>query len=284
MKRGGLALVGLLATVAAIAHPSHAEEIDACIAAADKGQDLRDTHKLVEALEEFRKCAAASCPAVVQKGCSKWADEAEQDIPTVVLSAKDGAGNDLFDVSVLVDGTPFADKLEGVAQPIDPGAHVFRFVRRDGTVAEKQLLISEGRRNRVISATFGSPMGSSGRDRALPKTTPWRSAGWVTLGVGIAGLAIGAIFTGLTLSDKNAADCSAGGACTRYGEISSAKVTAVASGVGYVGGAVLVGSGTVLLLYPLAPREARAAAPRAKVALTPTVGRDGLRILLEGTF
>src|SRR5580658_4532403 len=92
--------------------PAFADETAACEAAVSKGQELRDAHKLVEAREQFRICAAPACPAVMRSDCTNWIDEADRAIPTVVLSAKDASGDDLLDVSVSLDGAPLTAKLD----------------------------------------------------------------------------------------------------------------------------------------------------------------------------
>src|ERR1700733_10293046 len=95
---------GFLVPAILVAAPAFADEKAACLDAASKGQRFRDTHKLVEAREQLRVCAAAQCPAVVQSDCANWLADVEKALPSVVLSAKSGTGVDLVDVTVSVDG------------------------------------------------------------------------------------------------------------------------------------------------------------------------------------
>jgi hypothetical protein len=88
------ARVSKLAGVAT-AKTSAAQDKAACLDAADKGQQLGSAHKLIEARDKFRVCAAAGCPAVVQGDCAGWLDAVEKDLPNVVPLAKDDAGNGL---------------------------------------------------------------------------------------------------------------------------------------------------------------------------------------------
>ena len=115
-----------------VARGALADEKAACLDASSKGQTLRDQHKLVEARQQLRVCAAGGCPSVVQTDCAAWLADVEKAIPTVVLAAKNGAGADLFDVKVSVDGQPLASRLDGQALPLDPGPHAFRFEGADG--------------------------------------------------------------------------------------------------------------------------------------------------------
>src|SRR4051794_5488755 len=99
-------LFALLLVSSAIAETALAADKTVCLDAASKGQASRDKHALIEAREQFRACAAAQCPAVVQRDCASWLVEVEQNLPTVVVTAKDGTGGDLVDVKVVVDGRP----------------------------------------------------------------------------------------------------------------------------------------------------------------------------------
>src|SRR5262249_13965446 len=99
-----------LATTAALA-----DDKAACLQAASKGQRMRAQHDLVGARDQFRACAAAGCPAIVQRDCATWLTEVDKALPTVVVTAKDAAGADLVNVSVSVDGQPLLTKLDGRA-------------------------------------------------------------------------------------------------------------------------------------------------------------------------
>ena len=121
MKTG--AWLGALVAAGLMAAPSRADDKAACLDAASKAQSLRDAHKLVEAREQLRACAAARCPAVVQNDCATWLVEVERALPTVVLAAKNTAGADLVDCSSgqvskeekpvygRLFQTPFSDKV-----------------------------------------------------------------------------------------------------------------------------------------------------------------------------
>ena len=59
--------------------------------------------------------------------CSQRIDAIDAAMPTLILAAKDGAGNDLSVVTVSMDGAPLASTLDGRPVAIDPGEHAFRF-------------------------------------------------------------------------------------------------------------------------------------------------------------
>ena len=143
-----LLLPTLLASSAALADGTPAAPADtkaACLDAATKGQRFRDTHKLVEAREQLRVCAAAQCPGVVQTDCANWLAEVDKALPSVVLAAKNGAGGDLVDVRVSVDGQPLVAKLDGQAVPMNAGLHTFHFEGTAGVV-DQQVVVLPSRR------------------------------------------------------------------------------------------------------------------------------------------
>jgi hypothetical protein len=250
---------GLLGAVVALSLlvPARALAADddktACLDAAAKGQHLRDTHKLLQAREQLRRCGASTCPMVVQSDCAGWLAAVEKALPTVVLSAKSGAGADLFDVKVSVDGQPLATKLDGQAIPMDPGPHIFHFEGADGTSVDQQMLVREGEQSQSAAVVLGAPPAT-----ALPATPPtspesggssssWNTVGWITGGVGVASLAVGTVFGVIAMGDKNSAHCS-NNLCDP-GTSSGIKSAALVSDIGWFAGGVLLASGAALVLF-----------------------------------
>jgi hypothetical protein len=268
--------------------PAFADEKAACFEAAGKGQTLRDAHKLVEARVQFRICAAATCPPAVQTDCTGWLGDADKAVPTVVLSAKDVSGEDAFDVSVSLDGTPVAARLDGAAIPVDPGPHTFRFQWPDGTTVDRQTLVPEGQKAMVVSAVRAAaptappqPV-STAPAVAKPSDGPWHTIGWIVGGVGVAGIGLGVAFTAVTLSDKSAAQCNSAGVCSKYSSVSSARSAAPVAGTGLIGGSALVLAGAALLLFTRESTEAPAQARDLHVA--PMIAREANGVSLIGTW
>lgn len=111
MKR--LFFYGLLVQTVLVAGVASAGDKARCLDAATKGQRLRDAHKLLDARVQLRICAAAECPAVVQSDCAHWLAEVEHALPSIVITARNGAGADLVEVTVSVDGQPLMSRLDG---------------------------------------------------------------------------------------------------------------------------------------------------------------------------
>jgi hypothetical protein len=285
MKTGFL--LGLLLPTALVATAAFADDKAACLDAASKGQRFRDAHKLVEAREQLRICAAAQCPAVVQSDCASWLADVEKALPSVVLTAKNGAGADLADVKVSVDGQPLVSKLDGQAVTMNAGTHTFHFEGTDGTSIDEQVLVKEGEKNQTVAAVLGaapaptpppsqgaeSPSNSGGTSR------PWRTVGWALGGVGVVGLGIGTAFGIIAIGDKSAAHCNANNVCDP-GTVSGIKSAALVSDVGWIAGGVLLASGAALVLF--APRESHE--PAAGVRLAPVVTARGGELVAGGSW
>src|SRR5438128_2056749 len=75
-----------------------------CKQAAERAQMYRNEGKLLSARDELHQCVLPACPAVVRSYCTRWFEELEADLPTIVLKVRDGEGNDLSDATVSIDG------------------------------------------------------------------------------------------------------------------------------------------------------------------------------------
>jgi hypothetical protein len=279
--------VALVASTLFVARASFAEDKLACLAATEKGQNLRADHKLVEARQQFLVCARPQCPSVVQQTCGGWLADLDRSLPTVVLTAKDGGGADLVDVTVTVDGQPLVAKLEGDAVPVDPGRHVFHFSRPDGSQLDMPMLVKEGKKNQEVAVVIPNVASAPGTG------STWKTVGWVLGGIGVAGVVAGAVAGGVAIADNGSAHCNATGNDCLAGPLSSAKMAAAAADVGLIAGGVLLAGGVALVL--LAPtHEAGHESGHASgenhatrsiaVSLVPVVGRSSGGFALGGSF
>lgn len=291
-----LAPLAVLATLSLTlsSAPARADDKAACLDAASKGQSLRDQGKLVEAREQFRRCAAQGCPTMVVTDCGGWLSDVEKNIPTIVVTAKDGSGNDLVDVQVTVDGQPLLSKLTGEALPMNPGAHTFHFATAGGTSTDRQVLVKQGDKNQEVSAVLGAP--AAAPPPATPATpavapaspaTPspatssgsgWKTAGWVLGGLGIVGIGVGAVFGIVAMGDKSGAHCDANNFCDP-GPLDSGRSAATGADVGFIAGGALLAGGIVVLL--LAPSDS---GTTGSLHVTPLVGSGVGGASLGGSF
>jgi hypothetical protein len=267
-------LLGLLLPASLVATAAFADDKAACLDAAAKGQRFKDTHKLVEAREQLRVCAAAACPAVVQSDCANWLAEVEKALPTVVVTAKSGAGADLVDVTVTVDGQPIVSKLDGQAIPMNAGPHTFHFEGADGTL-DQQVVVTEGEKSQKVAIVLGAPP-------PAPDTggsSTWKTVGWVLGGVGVAGLGVGTVAGIIAMGDKNNAGCNSSNVCNQ-GTTGAIKSTALISDIGWIAGGVLLAGGAALVLF--APGGSHDATSGLRVA--PVVTASGGAMVMGGSF
>jgi hypothetical protein len=273
----------LVAVFLSFGRASFADEKTECLAAASRGQTLRDAHSLVEARVQFQACARRECPAIVQTDCGAWLDAVERTLPSVVLSAKDGAGHDVLEAKVEIDGKPLVQRLDGHAVPVNPGLHSFRFEQADGTSATAQVLVKEGKTQGVevvlqaataVAVKGGEPSAAAAPAEAVTpvasrRGSAQRAMGLVVGGVGIVGLAVGG---GIALDAKSKDNTAGAEPRTLAAQMTSqdAQSEGNKGTVVFVTGAVVAAAGVVLWLT----------APSARVA----VGTDGSEVLLKGVF
>jgi hypothetical protein len=153
----GLAAVSVGGRAALAADPTTLE----CLTSYEDSLALKNHHQLVAARARLLSCSSASCPAEVRAECVRRGRDVEAAMPTVVFEVKDAAGASLVDVTVTVDGDRLAEHLDGSALSVDPGAHTFVFEAAGQPSVQRQLVMSEGqkdRRERVMFAAAGGPV------------------------------------------------------------------------------------------------------------------------------
>jgi hypothetical protein len=277
--------VSLAASPARAADPTKQE----CVEANDAAQDLRQSGKLRRAREKLAICASASCPGVVRDDCTQRLAELDSAMPHVVFAAKDGAGNDLMDVKITIDGARLADRLDGSSLKVDPGLHVFVFAWEGHPSVTKKLVLAEhdqGRREVVVFGsaetprlTSASPAAASSGDSGLPRKAIAFGVG----GTGIAGLVVGSIFGAVASSKWSAAKSECGPGCgpmaPAQGDKNTASSDAAISTVAFIVGGVLAAGGVVV--YVTAPSGST---PGTGMQLAPSIGRDSGGLLVGGSF
>lgn len=280
-----LAVLGF-AALAGAADPSATE----CIAANDKAITLRDEHHLIEARAAFLTCASASCPAEVRDECAGRVADVNNALPTIVFEAKDGAGNDLAAVTVTMDGQPFVGTLQGDTVPVDPGTHTFVFETAGQAPQTRQLLVFEGAKGRHELITFGGGK-ELPADVGAPSThgsgTAQRILGWTGVGLGVAGIVVGAVFESAKSSKVSDRDkICPNGNCppanlaadqARSSQLTNdARTDATLAVVGFVAGGVLA-AGALVLVFTAPSGE-------SKTAFSPLLGPGLGGLLVRHSF
>jgi hypothetical protein len=239
-----------------------------CLTANDKSISLRNERKLLASRKELLGCAASTCPAEVRKECMRRIDQVNASLPTVVFEAKDGTGNDLTAVKVIMNGELLVDKLDGSALTLDPGAHNFTFEAPGQPPITKQLVIREGQKDRREVLQFGTPPATPAPGAApIAKTTPnpaietsvdqvtsstggtQKVLALVAGGVGVVGVGVGTIFGLQSMSKNNDATAKCPGACSDQAGVelwNEARSAGNISTIGFVVGGVGLATGAIL--------------------------------------
>lgn len=259
---------------------SFADDKAVCLGAASKAQRFRAAHKLVEAREQLRLCAAAECPAVVQSDCVSWLAEVEAGIPTVVVTATDEAGRERFDVEVSLDGHLLASQLRGDALAVNPGPHALHVAASDGAALDQSIVVNEGIKNQNIAVVLPSKLGAGAARANRESPSAWPTVGWIAGAVGVIGLGIGGVFGVKAISDKNGAHCDSSNACDA-GPLGDANNSATVSTAAFTAGGVLVAAGAAILLF--APSRAGGTS-QASLRIGPLVGGHETGLLFGGSF
>jgi hypothetical protein len=252
MPRVGRAAIAGAVAAALWGRPTRAAEPtekDACIQAAEKGQELRDDQKFALARESFSRCARESCPAVIRVDCSGWLGQIDDKVPTIVLAAEDPAGRDVMDVEVTLDGEPLSSSLDGKPIRVDPGAHKLRFEASGFLPVDQDIVATPGEKNRPITARLvarphdePAPLPATPAPPPVPVRRSISAAAWVFGGVAVAAFASEAYFGISAMNDLNR-DLGAGGCAPHCGQSEQSAIRTksaiadVSLGVGLASGA-----------------------------------------------
>ena len=236
------------------------EHAKGCVDAYTQAQQLRNARKFVEARSALRVCVQTSCSEFIVKDCTRWLDEVQTSLPSVVPAATDDAGNDVPGVAVSMDGAVLTEHIEGRSIEIDPGPHTFTFTTSDGKKVNKQLVVSEGEKDKRVVAVFEKPESAApAASPAAPAATaptgerehaapPWRTVALVTAGLGVIGLGVGSALGIEALSGKSSAGCADENGqtvCHNSGTLASAQQSGNLSTAFFVAGGVLTAAGLV---------------------------------------
>ena len=211
-------------------------------------------------------------------------------IPSILIQLEGAAPGD---VTISVDGQPIASALVGEKLPADPGERVIAALRGTERV-QTTVKLTEGQHQTAVlrfverasappavaanppPSTTPEPKATGPLAHSPPTPTPvtaappveatplapasgrstTRTLGWVGVGVGGAGLALGAVTGAMLLGRKGELQDSA--SCHDYkclpsksSDVSSFNTLRTVSGVGLIAGGVLLGAGVGLLLVPV---------------------------------
>jgi hypothetical protein len=283
----------------ALASRTASADLTACIASSEHAISLRRSGKLGAARRELALCSATTCPEEVRTDCTRRIEAVNSAMPSLVVRASDGAGNDLTAAELRIDGTPVASMLDGRPLEIDPGEHTVRVEARGLRPAERKLVVGEGEKNRHESFVLGAPppvvVVPPPPPTPVERGLDTRRKLAVTTGViGLAGLGAGGVLGGLAASEwSNAkrditaqASCASAAVCPAHNnavnERSTALTYATASTVALGVGGVLVVAGLITWFTDPGPSSAHTTGVGPKVV--PAIGTNSGGLTVAGEF
>ncbi|MBI4957539.1 MAG: hypothetical protein HY908_36365 [Myxococcales bacterium] len=174
--------------------------VEQCLGGFAAAQSRRRESQLLAARAALVRCGQADCPPVVRAQCVAWLGELDAALPTIVVVAEDGAGNDAVEVRLGVDGVTVRERLDGTPVPLDPGVHRLRFELDGHVPIERRIVVAQGEKDRKVRAAFvrvGADAGASSTgalapsDELEPGPTDLELVAWTGFGVAAAGAALG---------------------------------------------------------------------------------------------
>jgi hypothetical protein len=304
-KHALIQVFGLLATISLSTQASAqdragratgAGEKDHCVNEAERAQHLKFTGRLRETREALHVCVQDKCPAVVRTDCARWLAEVGNAMASVVVQARDAAGVPVQHVSVSIDGTKVADRIDDQPIDLDPGEHSFEYTSPGLSRIAEKVLLGTGEKSHVLSVHFPPPqrvapplpsplvreLGPAPTLAIAPVSggsPPLNVAAWAALGVSAATLGSFAYFGITGKSDLDHLREGCGGSCDRS-EIDAAWSKLIVADVS-LGAAILAG-GIATWLFFTPPHNDEREGGAAKVTLAPM--RRGVSVTWEATF
>ena len=243
-------------------------------------------NRLVEAAERYQevmRLAVTSGDQAVQDqakaDAARELDQLSPQIPNVVVEIV-GANPD--EVSIDIDGSPMSAALIGEKRPVNPGRHKL-LATSAGQTTSGEVELATGQTKTVTLRFAGTSGALVQTNSAMPATaTPAspssapdeapaqagssrRTLAFVAIGVGGAGLALGAVTGFLALGKKKEIDdnplCK-GGNCLRSEQslVEGYNTLRSVSGAGLIAGAAIAAVGVVILVS--APKQPQQTALR----------------------
>ena len=260
--------------------------------------------KLVGAREAYNRIVNETVPPNASPAFLKAIEDARVEVtalmPRVPSIIIDVQGADLSKVSATIDGASIPNAALGVKRPADPGKHVVRVGGPGFETSEVSVTVAEGKTETVtvqLKAGEGTPpvateapVGVGGRGAPIgpppgaePRETgnTLRTVGWVSLGVGAAGLVVGGVTGGMAIAKHG--DIVGTGNCTngkclpsQQSDVNTYNTLGGVSTAGFIAGGVLAATGAVLIFT--APKRPQAGTG----TITPMLGLGYLGA--RGTF
>ncbi len=296
---------------------ARADSKQECAAAYEKTQSLRESGHLLDARKQADACSASICSVYVVKDCIQWLAEIDKSLPTVVFTVENAATADPLAARITVDGQTVAGALDGKPIPFDPGEHVVRFEMTGAEAIEQKVTLQAGAKNRALTASFKQapppappaptpaspppialppPTFTAPKPDLAPKAAPeGRSNGgvpswaWISGGVGVVALGIGAGFGVSALNAQSKLVTACGGDPARCPADTKAMTVPLADQRDrnrnvFIGleAAAVVGLGVAVV--GIVRSHSKASSPRTGFVVAPFGSPSGGGVEMQGQF
>ena len=249
-RRWACVLGSILGGLALHTKPCSAEanSKDACVASYQQAQVSRQDGDLLKAQQELMVCAGAGCPDAMQADCSRWLEEVQTALPSVVFRALTPTGADIADARIELDAEP-ERPLDGRSITVNPGKHQVTVRAPHFAPLTLQVQFVEGQKLRQQALTLhpitgrplaSGPLAQTGAPGSSTAERRFTVVQWLSVSTAIAG-GLGLTYFGLKArageSDLGACSpiCPTGAVADVRGNYIAANVSL---GVGLVGLAV----------------------------------------------
>lgn len=240
--------------------------------------------KLVGAQEAYSRVIHTTIPADASPVFVKAIEDARRElealtprVPSVIIQVKGSSTP-----RVTLDGVEVPRAALGAQRPADPGKHVVRAAAPGCANGEATVTLAEGRTETVtlvLTPGQSTPLGTSasdatatGGDAGAAAASPVKPIGFAAVGVGAAGLVVGAVTGAIGLAKQTDllnhcpnAICPSNTVAMYGSEVNMYQAMKAVSAAGLAAGGAFAVTGVILLVT--APR---ANAPAATI--TPVVG------------
>ena len=270
-----------------------------------EGQALEELGRLVEAAERYEAAKLFELPAdahsALRSAVIRAGEQLERLRPLIPTITVEVPGADPRDsaLEVRLDGKALNNAMLGVRRPVNPGEHRVVALVRGKVQRESTLSIGKGQHERVVLAVAllkdpaetappppqdpGVPASPDADAGTAPVTStgpnPQQTIGWISLGVGAAGLVTGVVAGIIMMGKDSVLEENCDPECPRAYEddLATFETSRTVSMIGYGVGVVGLGVGAVLLLT--APDQTT---PEGTAGISPWLGPQQLG--LRGTF
>jgi PEGA domain len=235
----------------------HAPTLMLALARAEVGQG-----RWVAALEHYSRIAREGVAPGSPPAWSKALQDAQRElaaleprVPAVILHVEGAA-----EARVSIDGTPVPVAAIGVNRPVDPGKRTLHAEADGYAPVEVTVTLAERQVETVTLRLEVAPAASTvpappPPPPPPPGRSPLKAVGLAGIGVGGAGLILGAIAGGMALGKHGELQkiCPSGHCTDQQSAITSYDLVGGLATAGFVAGGILAATGVVLVI--VAPRE-----------------------------